>query len=41
VVAPHPVVASPLFGQSTALNTTWVESGSANRTVNLETSFRF
>ena len=38
---PVGVLGSPLFGQSTALHTAWGESGSANRTVNLETFFRF
>jgi hypothetical protein len=38
---PVGVLGSPLFGQSTALHNAWGESGSANRTVNLETFFRF
>lgn len=38
---PVGVLGSPLFGQSTALHTAWGESGSANRTISLETFFRF
>ena len=38
---PVGVLGSPLFGQSTALQTAWGNGGSANRTINLETWFRF
>ena len=38
---PVGVLGSPLFGQSTALQSAWGGNGSANRTVSLETFFRF
>jgi hypothetical protein len=38
---PVGVLGSSLFGTSTALTTVWGGNGSANRTVNLETFFRF
>jgi hypothetical protein len=38
---PVGVLGSPLFGQSTALQSAWGNGGSANRTINLETWFRF
>ncbi len=38
---PVGVLGSPLFGTSTALATAWGGNGSANRTVSLETFFRF
>ena len=38
---PVGVLGSPLFGTSTALQNAWGGNGSANRTVNLETFFRF
>ena len=40
VAQPVGVLGSPLFGQSTALATTWGNS-SADRTINIETFFRF
>jgi hypothetical protein len=38
---PVGVLGSPLFGTSTALANAWGGNGSANRTINLETFFRF
>jgi hypothetical protein len=38
---PVGVLGSPLFGTSTALQNAWGGNGSANRTVNIETFFRF
>ncbi len=38
---PVGVLGSPLFGTSTALQSAWGGNGSANRTVSLETFFRF
>jgi hypothetical protein len=38
---PVGVLGSPLFGESTALQSAWGGNGSANRTVSLETFFRF
>ena len=38
---PVGVLGSPLFGTSTALQTAWGGNGSANRTINIETFFRF